>query len=121
METHFNRRFRSLFALITVAVLAVPSVALGAGPAFSNSGTHNSSPHGRSSFSHRFDGLGFGVDGLEDEQSIIIQQSAIPPTSPHAKPPQTRIYVPPRWVDGGYGVQVLQPSYWIDSNPAAEH
>ncbi len=33
---------------------------------------------------------------------------------------ENRIYVPPRWVDGGYGVQVSQPGYWAVPGQAAE-
>ena len=62
---------------------------------------------------HRF-GF-FGVDGLGDQggqQVIIIQQSQPVPTAEPREPAENRIYVQPRWVDGGYGVQVLEPGYW---------
>jgi hypothetical protein len=36
------------------------------------------------------------------------------------EPAAHKIYVQPRWVDGGYGVQVLQPGYWADPKQAAE-
>jgi hypothetical protein len=29
--------------------------------------------------------------------------------------------VQPRWVDGGHGVQVLQPGYWTDPKQAKGH
>jgi len=47
------------------------------------------------------------VDGLGDQgdqQVIIIQQSPPAPTAKPSEPAENRIYVQPRWVDGGYGV-----------------
>ena len=46
---------------------------------------------------------------------IIIQE--FQPAQP-SEPAENRIYVEPRWVDGGYGVQVLQPGYWTDPKQA---
>jgi hypothetical protein len=46
---------------------------------------------------------------------IVIQPEAAAQPS---EPTENRIYVQPRWVDGGYGVQVLQPGYWADSKQA---
>jgi hypothetical protein len=103
--------FRCLLALVTVITLAVPYVALGAGAAFRSSGRISSS-HRQQSFSHRFHRFGFfGGDGLDDQDAIIIQQVQ-PAPSTEPEPTENRIYVPPHWVDGGYGVQVLMPSYW---------
>ena len=65
----------------------------------------------------------FGVDGLGDQgdqQVIIIQQSPPAPTAKPSEPAENRIYVQPRWVDGGYGVQVLEPGYWTVPKQAAE-
>ena len=139
MKTYNTRRkrvFRCLFALVTVTALAVPYVAFGAGhafrssgsfrssshgqqsfsqrdgrvagPAFRNSGTFRSNPHGQHSFPHRFNRFGFfGGDGLD--ASI---QPVQPAPSSEPEPTENRIYVQPRWVDGGYGVQVSQPGYW---------
>jgi hypothetical protein len=138
MTTYNTRRkrvFRCLFALVTVTTLAVPYVALGAGhafrnsgtfrsgsqgqqsfsqrdgrvagPAFRNSGTFRSSSHGQHSFPHRFNRFGFfGGDGLD--ASI---QPVQPAPSSEPEPTENRIYVPPRWVNGGYGVQISQPGY----------
>ena len=117
-STGRKRVFRCLFALVTVATLAVSYVALGAGPAFRNSGTFRSNPHGQHSFPHRFNRFGFfGGDGFDDfgwgwggpDASI---QPVQPAPSSEPEPTENRIYVPPRWVDGGYGVQVSQPGYW---------
>mgnify|MGYP003301128006 CR=1 FL=1 len=71
---------------------------------------------------HRFGFFGVGgVDDQGDQQVIIIQQFQPAPTAEPSKPVENRIYVQPRWVDGGYGVQVLKPGYWIDPKQAAEH
>ena len=46
---------------------------------------------------------------------IVIQPEAAAQPSESA---ENKVYVQPRWVDGGYGVQVLQPGYWADSKQA---
>ena len=113
---HRKKRLRCLFALVTVTTLAVSYVALGAGPASRNSGSARSRSHGHHSFSHPFNRFGFfGGDGLADfggdglDASI---QPVQPVPSSEPEPTENRIYVRPRWVDGGYGVQVSQPGYW---------
>jgi hypothetical protein len=74
------------------------------------------------SFSHRFHRFGFfGGDGLDDQDVTIIQQFQPAPTTEPSEPAENRIYVPPHWVDGAYGVQVLQPGYWTVPKQAAEH
>ena len=102
-NTRRKKGFRWLFALVTVTTLAVPYVALGAGPAIRHL--------------HRFGG--FGGDVLEEVTISIPQVQPAPSTEP--KLAENRIYVPPQWVDGGYGVQVLQPSYWTVPKQAAGH
>jgi hypothetical protein len=125
MMTYHTRRkkgFRCLFALVSVTTLAVSYVALGAGPAFRKSGAFSSSSHGQPSFSHPFHRFGFSdLGGLDDQQVVIIQQSQSAPTAEPSKPTENRIYVPPYWVDGGYGVQVLKPGYWTVPKQAAGH
>ena len=116
-NTSRKKRFRCLFALVTAIVLTVPYVAFGAGPAFSRSGSSTASGmHRRPSFSHGFDRFGFfdgdGLDDQGDQQVIIIQPSQPAPSTEPSAPAENRIYVQPHWVDGGYGVQVLQPGYW---------
>jgi hypothetical protein len=79
--------------------------------------------HRQHSFSHpfnRFNRFGFvGVGGVVDEQPVIIIQQFQPAAAAQAsEPAETRIYVQPRWVDGGFGVQVLQPGYWADPKQA---
>jgi len=58
-----------------------------------------------------------GMDS-NDQQVVIIQQSPSAPTTEPSAPAENRIYVQPRWVDGGYGVQVLQPGYWTTPKKA---
>jgi hypothetical protein len=67
---------------------------------------------------HRQHSFPFGIGGV-GEQIIIIQQWQPAPVSESEEPATNRIYVSPRWVDGGYGVQVLKPGYWIDPEQAA--
>lgn len=102
-----------------------PYLAFGAGQSFGRSGSVGpSGMHGHRSFSHRFDRFGFfGVDGLGDQgdQQIIVIQQSPPAPSAAPEPTENRIYVPPHWVDGGYGVQVLQPGYWTVPKQGAEH
>jgi len=119
-NTSEKKRFRCLFALVPAIVLAVPYVAFGAGPTFGRSGSSTASGmHGRPSFSRGFDRFGFfGGDGLDDQQVVIIQQSAPAPTTEPSAAAENRIYVQPHWVDGGYGVQVLQPGYWTTPKKA---
>ena len=112
--------FSWLFALVTVTTLAVPYVAFGAGPTSGRSGSFTASEmHGRPSFSHGFHRFGFfDGDGLDDQQVVIIQQSPPAPTTEPSAQAENRIYVQPHWVDGGYGVQVLQPGYWTTPKKA---
>ena len=64
-----------------------------------------------------FNGFGwFGVGGVDDQPVVIIQQFQ---PAPITEPATNRIYVQPRWVDGGYGVQVLEPGYWAVPKQAA--
>jgi hypothetical protein len=132
-----NRSFLSIFALVSFAVLALPCLALGAGRASGSSGGfrassggfHVSRPVGQQThfrvsrpgqrthlqgFHRRgfFDGDGFvggdgGVITVEQPQPTVIIQAQ--------QPVHKGRYVQPRWVDGGYGVQVLEPGYWTDN------
>jgi hypothetical protein len=58
--------------------------------------------------------------GSSDQQVIIVQEFSPAPTAEPREPTKGKIYVAPRWVDGEYGVQVLQPGYWTDRTPAAK-
>jgi hypothetical protein len=116
-----KKGFRCLFALVTVTTLLVPYLAFGAGQSFGRSGSFTASRR-QPSFSHRFHRFGFvGGVGLDDQDVTIIQQFQPAPTPEPSEPAESRIYVPPHWVDGGYGVQVLQPGYWTVPKQAAEH
>ena len=53
-----------------------------------------------------FDGDG-GAITVEQPQPTVIMQAQ--------QPVHKSRYVQPRWVDGGYGVQVLQPGYWTEN------
>jgi hypothetical protein len=72
-------------------------------------------------FLHPFHPFGIvGVDRVSEEPVIIIQQFQ-PAAAPEPSEPATnRVYVQPRWVDGGHGVEVLKPGYWTDPKQAAE-
>jgi hypothetical protein len=75
--------------------------------------------HRQDFFSHPFNGFGFGGGIAVSEQPVvIIQQFQPPPITEPREPATDRIYVQPRWVDGGYGVEVLQPGYWTDAKQA---
>jgi hypothetical protein len=68
-----------------------------------------------------FPGFGWFGGGVYGEQlAIIIQQFQPPVAALPSEATENRIYVQPRWVDGGYGVQVLQPGYWADPKQLAE-
>ena len=105
------------FILAIGITLTQPYLAFGAGQSFGRPGSFRASRmQGQRSFSGRFNRFGFfgvgGVDDQGDQQVIIIQQFQPAPTAEPSKPAENRIYVQPRWVDGGYGVQVLEPGYW---------
>lgn len=77
--------------------------------------------HRQHSFADRFHRFGFlGLGGVGEGQIIIIQQFQPAPIFESIEPATNRIYVPPRWVDGGYGVQVLEPGYWTDPEQPPE-
>ena len=66
-----------------------------------------------------FNGFGwFGVGGVDEQPVIIIQQFQPAPITEPRGPATDKIYVQPRWVDGGYGVEILQPGYWTDAKQA---
>ncbi len=55
----------------------------------------------------------FDVDE-SGEVEVIIQQFQSVPTAEPNKPAKKGIYVQPHWVDGGYGVHVLEPGHWTN-------
>ena len=102
----------AFFATWTVAYTA-----LGAGHAVGNSGGFRaSSPSRQQMFSNglrhsRF----FGGDGTGEVQVTVEQYPPTPALEPDKPPVNKRAYIQPHWVDGGYGVEVLAPGYWIDT------
>jgi hypothetical protein len=121
LELPERRRFMRLsdstrpiiFGFILAIGITLIQPYLAAGQSFGRSGTSGAF---RMQGQRPFNRFGFfGVDGLGDQgdqQVIIIQQSPPAPTAKPSEPAENRIYVQPRWVDGGYGVQVLEPGYW---------
>jgi len=139
-----NKGCLSIFVFVSFAVLALPCLALGAGRGSVSSGgfhasagtfhassggfrvsrpvgqqthfrvsrlvgpTHLQGFHRRGFFNGDgfFDGDG-GVIPIEQPQAEAIIQPQ--------QPVHKGRYVQPRWVDGGYGVQVSEPGYWIDT------
>ncbi|MGE5302355.1 MAG: hypothetical protein ACM3TN_03445 [Alphaproteobacteria bacterium] len=98
-------------------------------PYLASAATHSAGGSGRfgaprmrpeRSLSRPFRGPGFlGVGGFGGQQVIIIQQFQFPATSEPREFIDNKIYIPPRWVDGGHGVQVLKPGYWTDPKQEA--
>ena len=120
-----GRPGRIIFGLILATGIAVtlPNLAFGAAHSFGNVGRFRAPRMHREHSSSRpfhhvefFDGGGLG-----GQQVIVIQQFQSPATTEPREPTNNRIYLPPRWVDGGHGVQVLKPGYWIDPKQAAEY
>ena len=114
--SHKKKGLLSMFALVTVATLAVPYTALGAGRAVGNSGAvvGVSRPSGQQTFSRGFrHSRFFGGEGFGGADVTAEQYQPAPTVAPDK--PANKRYVQPRWVDGGYGVQVLEPGYWIDT------
>jgi len=120
--------------------LTLPHFAFGAARSFGGSGRFRGSTIHRQRFVHRqhfisppfnrfgfnrcgFNGFGCGFVGgggvYGEHPAIIIQQFQPPTAAQSSEAAENRIYVQPRWVDGGYGVQVLQPGYWADPKRAA--
>ena len=120
-----GRAGRITFGLILAIGIAVtlPDPDFGVAHSFGASGRsrahrmhrENSSPQP----SHRFQSFEGG--GLGGQQVIVIQQFQSPATTEPREPTNNRVYVPPRWVDGGFGVEVLKPGYWIDPKQTVEY
>jgi hypothetical protein len=61
------------------------------------------------------------VDGIPSgDISVTVEQAQSPYAAPPAKERKGRIYIPPRWVQGEYGVEVLEPGRWIELDVARE-
>lgn len=105
------------FILLIGITLTLPHFTFGAARSFGGSGRFKAPGiHRQQSFLRPFHGFGFvGVGGLDEQPVIIIQQFQPAPVTEPREPATNRVYVQPRWVDGGYGVEVLQPGYWTDA------
>ena len=108
------------FILAIGITVTLPYIAFAAARSFGGSRPMVHRQHFVSPPFNRFNRFGFvGVGGVVDEQPVIIIQQFQPAAAAQAsEPAETRIYVQPRWVDGGFGVQVLQPGYWADPKQA---
>jgi hypothetical protein len=121
-----NKGFLSIFVFGSFAVVALPCLALGAGRGSASSGGFHASagtfhassggfrvsrPGPRTQL-HGFHRRGF-FDG--DSGVIPIEQPQAEAIIQPQQPVHKGRYVQPRWVDGGYGVQVSEPGYWIDT------
>jgi hypothetical protein len=119
----FGRKIRLLLAM--GIILSLPCVVLGAarttggGRITGSTGRARAPIHQQRSHSQRSYPYGFwDVGGFGEEQVIIIQQVQPAPVLTFREPTKNRVYVQPRWVDGGHGVQVSVPGYWIDADQA---
>ena len=66
------------------------------------------------SYGFAFDPLAISIQQFQPEPTTQPSEPAQP-----TKPDEKGIYVEPRWVDGGHGVEVLQPGYWADPKQLA--
>jgi len=118
---------RSIVVGLILAIgitLTLPQFAFAAARSLGRSGSVNAfRPHRQNSFARPFRPLGFvGGGGFDDQQVIIvIQQVQSTPTIDPREPAQEKVYVSPRWVDGGHGVQVLEPGYWTVPKQTSGH
>ena len=111
-------------SLATAVALTVPDLVLGASRSVGRSaGRVSPAPvHRQRPVPRPFISPGvIAVEGDSEPQIIIIQP---PPPAPVAsestEPAASKIYVAPRWVDGGHGVQVMEPGHWVESKQPAK-
>ena len=133
-----NKGFLSIFVSVSFAVLALPCLALGAGRVSASSGGFHASagtfhassggfrvsrPVGQQALfrvsrpGRRTQLQGFHRRGFFDGDSgvITVEQPQAEAIIQPQQPVHKGSYVQPHWVDGGYGVQVSEPGYWIDT------
>ena len=120
------------FILAIGITLTLPYFAFGAARSFGSSGKFRAPMMHRQHLVHRqhffsppFNRFGFNRFGflrgggiVYEQPVIIIQQFQPAAAAQPSEPGENRIYVQPRWVDGGHGVEVLQPGYWTDAKQA---
>jgi hypothetical protein len=112
-------------SLATAAVLSVTDFAFAASQAMGRSG---GKPSGAARMQRQrpiarpLQRAGIVAVGGESEPQIIIIQppAPTPVAGERAAPAAARTYVQPRWVDGGHGVQVLEPGHWVESKPVSK-
>jgi len=112
-----ERRLWRMFTLVTVAILAVPYTVIGAGPTLNTRSLGVSSSRYEQTYAQRFDRPRFFGRHTFAEAEVTVEQSQSAPIMEAEKPNQKRTYVQPRWVHGGYGVEILEPGHWIDAEP----
>jgi len=104
------------FILAIGMTLSLPYLAFGAGHSFGGFGRFGAPGiHRQHAFLRPFNRFGFPWVGgvVDDEQPVIIIQQFQPTAATDPMEPAKKgMYIQPHWVDGGYGVQVLQPGYW---------
>lgn len=110
---------RKIFGFLLVIGLTVilpdlvPGAGLSVGRSEKSSASRMRRPHSFSRPVHRF-GF-FDAPGVGDQQvTVVIQLFQPAPGLEIKKPPVNKIYISPRWVDAGFGVQVLVPGYWAE-------
>ena len=117
-----GRTRRKIFSVILAIgiSLTVPYIVFGAGRTSKSSGRLRAPKmRPQHSYSQRLSPFAFwGVGGVGEQQTVIIEQGQPAPTIESIEPATNRIYVQPRWVDGGHGVQVSVPGYWTHPNQA---
>ena len=105
------------FVLVMGIGFTLPGRAFGAARSFgSRGGSRAPVMHRQNTFSHPFNRFGLfgGAHDVGSQQVIIIQQFPSPSANEVREPAKDEIYVPPRWVDGGHGVEILMPGHWAE-------
>jgi hypothetical protein len=115
----------AIFAVVAGMSFAIPELSAGAAGFLGKGGSLRASRvHRPPSFSRPFHRFGFvGVGGGIDEEPVVIviqQFQGAAPNQPR-EIAQEKVYIQPRWVDGGHGVQVLEPGHWTIPKQAAQH
>jgi hypothetical protein len=113
---------RNIFSLILAIgiMVSLPYAVCGADRVSRGSRSLRSPKVPRQHF-QRFGRFGFwGAEGFGEQQVIIVQQVQPAPKVKPKEPATDKIFVPPRWVDAGHGVQVSQPGYWVEAKQGAK-
>jgi len=121
-----SRFFIAIFTLVASMSLGLPDMSSGAAGFVGRAGSLRSPrihrPHVFPRPFHPFGFVGVGSGGVDEQPVvIIIQQFQSAPLNQPREPAQEKVYVQPRWVDGGHGVEVLEPGHWIVPKEAARH